>query len=61
MDSALTHVIVVKVGFLQLLLKLSCDERFTHAFTAFGCVLQDIITLVGLNQGDYYENATARS
>jgi hypothetical protein len=41
-------------------LKLSCDERFTHAFTAFGCVFKEI-TLVGLNQGNYFENATACS
>jgi len=42
----------------SLSVKLSCDERFTHAFTAFGCVFKDI-TLVGLNLGNYYENATA--
>jgi len=39
-------------------LKLRCDERFTHAFTACSCVFK-VITLVGLNQGNYFENATA--
>jgi len=37
--------------------KLRCDERFTHAFTACGCVFKEI-TLVGSNQGNYFENAT---
>ncbi len=40
--------------------KLSCDERFTHAFTAFGCVFKET-TLVGLNQSNYFENASACS
>jgi len=40
--------------------KLCCDERFTQAFTACGCVLNEI-TLVGSNQGNYFENATAYS
>ncbi len=40
--------------------KLHCDERFTHAFTACGCVFKEI-TLVGSNQGIYFENATACS
>jgi len=40
--------------------KLRCDERFTHAFTACGCVFKEI-TLVGANQGNYFENATACS
>jgi hypothetical protein len=39
-------------------LKLRCDERFTHAFTACGCVFKEI-TLVGSNQDIYFENATA--
>jgi len=39
-------------------LKLRCDECFTHAFTACGCVFKEI-TLVGSNQGNYFENATA--
>jgi len=30
--------------------KLRCDERFTHAFTACGCVFK-VITLVWANQG----------
>jgi len=41
-------------------LKLRCDERFTHAFTACGCVFKEI-TLVGSNQGNFFENATACS
>jgi hypothetical protein len=40
--------------------KLRCDERFTHAFTACGCVFKEI-TLVGSNQGNYFENTTACS
>ncbi len=40
--------------------KLSCDERFMHAFTACGCVFKEI-TLVGFNHGNYFENATACS
>jgi len=41
-------------------IKLRCDERFTHAFTACGCVFNEI-TMVGSNQGNYFENATASS
>jgi len=41
-------------------LKLRCDERFTHAFTACGCVFKEI-TLVGSNQGNSFEFATACS
>ncbi len=41
-------------------IKLGCDERFTHAFTAGGCVFKEI-TLVGSNQGTYFENVTACS
>jgi len=41
-------------------LKLRCDERFTHAFTACGCVFKEI-TLVSSNQDNYFENATACS
>jgi len=33
---------------------------FTHAFTARGCVFEEI-TLVGSNQGNFFENATACS
>jgi len=43
--------------------KLRCDDRFTHAFTAFtacGYVFKEI-TLVGSNQGNYFENAIACS
>jgi len=43
-----------------ILLKLRCDERFTHAFTACGCVFKEI-TLVGSSQGNYFKNATACS
>jgi len=41
-------------------LKLRCDERFTHAFSACGCIFKEI-TFVGSNQGNYFENATAWS
>ncbi len=41
-------------------LKLRCDERFTHAFTACSCVFK-VITLVGLNQGNFFENVIACS
>jgi hypothetical protein len=37
-------------------LKLRCDKRFTHAFTVCCCVYK-VITLVGSNQGNYFENA----
>jgi len=40
--------------------KLRCDERFTYAFTACGCVFKEIM-LVGSNKGNYFENATACS
>jgi len=43
-----------------MLLKLRCDERTTHAFTACGCVFKEI-TLVGSNQGNFFDNATACS
>jgi len=41
-------------------IKLRCDDRFTHAFTACVCVFKEI-TLVGSNQGNFFENATACS
>jgi len=41
-------------------LKLRCDERFTHTFTACGCVFKEI-TLVGSNQCNYFKDATAYS
>jgi len=41
-------------------IKLRCEERFTLAFTACGCVFK-VITLVCANQGNYFENATACS
>ncbi len=40
--------------------KLSFDEHFTLAFTTCGCIFKEI-TLVGLNQGNYFETATACS
>ncbi len=40
--------------------KLRCDDRFTHAFTACSCVFK-VIKLVGSNQPDYFENASACS
>ncbi len=39
-------------------LKLSCDSRFQRAFTACSCVFE-VLTLVGSNQGNYFENSTA--
>jgi len=39
-------------------LKVRCDERFTHAFTACGWVFKEI-TLVGSNQGNYFEKLHA--
>jgi len=53
------HVYTFKVSKLYEI-KLRCDERLTHAFTACGCVFKEI-TLVGSNQGNYFENATACS
>jgi len=41
-------------------LNLRCDKRFTHVFTAYGCVFKEI-TLVESNQGNYFENVTACS
>jgi hypothetical protein len=43
-----------------LLLKLRCKERFTHAITACSCVFKEL-TLVGSDQGNYFENATSCS
>ncbi len=43
-----------------MLLKLRCDERFTHALTACSCVFK-VVTSVGSNQGNYFENETACS
>jgi len=43
----------------SLLVKLSCDSRF-YAFTACSFVFKEI-TLVGANQGNFFENATACS
>jgi len=42
------------------IVKLRCDERFTHAFTACSCVFT-LITLVGVNHGNFFENATVCS
>jgi len=44
----------------ETILKLRCDERFTHAFTSYGCVFKEI-TLVDSSKGNYFENATACS
>jgi len=41
-------------------LKLRCDSRFQHAFTACSCVFKKI-TLVDANQCNYFENATTCS
>ncbi len=40
--------------------KLSCNCHFQRAFTACSCVFKEI-TLIGSNQGNYFENATACS
>jgi len=42
--------------FPPLSLKLSCDNRFQHAFTACSCVFK-VITLVWANQRNFFENA----
>jgi len=42
------------------LVKLRCDERFTHEFTAYSCVFK-VIILVWVNQRNFLENATACS
>jgi len=41
-------------------IKLRCDERFAHEFTACRCVFE-VITLVWANQGNYYKNRTTCS
>jgi len=38
------------------ILKLRCDSRFQRAFTACSCVFK-VITLIGSNQGNHFENA----
>ncbi len=40
--------------------KLSYDSHFQHAFTACVCVFK-VITLVGSNQSNYFENANTCS
>jgi len=54
-----THAFFQIVGFSSRI-KLRCHERFAHAFTACGCVFK-VITLIGSNQGNYFENATTCS
>jgi len=51
----LSFAVLAKEG-----LKLSCDSHFQRAFTACVCIFK-VITLVGANQGNYVENATACS
>ncbi len=51
--------LTLELNFINIL-KLRCDERFTHAFTACSCVFKEI-TLVGSNQGNYFENENACS
>jgi len=46
--------------YIQNNLKLRCDRRFTHAFTACSCVFK-VITLVWSNQRNFFENATTCS
>jgi len=45
---------------MKMFVKLRCDERLMHGFTACGCVFKEI-TWVGSNQGNYFENVTACS
>ncbi len=40
--------------------KLCCDSRFQRAITACSCVFK-VITLIGSNQGNFFENPTACS
>jgi len=42
------------------ILKLRCNSRFQRAFTVCNCIFK-VITLVGSNQGNYFENTTACS
>ncbi len=42
---------------LETKLKLRCDSRFQRALTACSCVFK-VITLIGSNQGNFFENAT---
>jgi hypothetical protein len=55
----LTGIAFIKVSG-NLLLKLRCDSRFQRAFTAWSCVFK-VFTLIGSNQGNYFENATTYS
>jgi len=41
-------------------LRLRCDKRFQRAFTAHGCVFK-VITFVGSNQGNFFDNTIACS
>ncbi len=41
-------------------IKLRCDTRFQHAFTACSCVFK-VITLVWANQRNFFKNATTCS
>jgi len=45
---------------IRLYLKLHCDSRFQRVITACSCVFK-VITLVGSNQCNFFENATACS
>ncbi len=40
------------------LFKLSCDSRFQRAFSACSCIFK-VLTLVGSNQSNFFDNATA--
>jgi len=43
---------------IETIIELHCDERFKHAFTACTCVFKEI-TLVWVNQRNFFENANA--
>jgi len=44
----------------KLYVKLRCDTRFQRSFTACGCIFKEI-TLLGLNQSNFYESTTTCS
>ena len=55
-DPVLGHITLNSVIKRTIYVKLRCDERFTHAFTACNCVLKGV-TLIGSNQGNFFKNA----
>jgi hypothetical protein len=60
-EQIMHHIFYMAIGMIVLAkVKLRCDERLTHAFTACSCVFNEIIS-VDSNQGNYFENTTACS